>query len=232
MRQIKLCGMTLPQDVDAAIAAGATHIGLIMVAQSPRALSIKEANRLSAQIARLPSALHGVPVKRVGVFMDQPLANVQAMAQTIDLDMIQLHGRETPTYCQTLAARWPIIKAFSVRDAASELAQIDDYAPYIQLALLDMPKTPVDDWLAWHRALAQHAEQLTSEVPWWLAGGLTPDNLKQIWGLYNNLPVDGTKLRSHRNPPQGFDVASGIEQSPGIKDNAKLRQFVKQALAL
>jgi phosphoribosylanthranilate isomerase len=231
-RQIKLCGMTLPQDVDAAISVGATHIGLILAAQSPRALTVKEATRLSDQIARLPSPRLGVPVKRVGVFMDQPMANVQAMAQTIGLDIIQLHGRETPTYCQALAARWPVIKAFNVTDASTDLAQIEDYLPHIQLALLDRPKAAGDDWLNWHRNLAQHVEHLPHTVPWWLAGGLTPENLTQVWGLYQNLPVDGTRLRSHLNPPHGFDVASGIEQQPGIKDNAKLRQFVKQALAL
>jgi phosphoribosylanthranilate isomerase len=208
---IKLCGMTLPQDVDAAITAGATHIGLILVPHTPRAVSIKQATRLSQQIS--DTSDRQKPVKRVGVFKDQPLANVQAIAASIGLDVIQLHGSEPESYCAKLQERWPVIKVFSPQNLSSVMR----YAPFIQTALMDMPKNETSDCLSWHTALAEATRELT--VPWWLAGGLTADNMGQILNLYAG-------LTPHPNPPCGVDVASGIEQSPGVKDTQLINRFI------
>jgi phosphoribosylanthranilate isomerase len=214
---LKMCGFTQSADIDTALSVGATHIGFILVASSPRAVSVKTAVRLSQFMANRPDH----HAKRVGVFMNQPIGNVQAMAQAIGLDMIQLHGQETVAYCQKLAAQWPVIKACSLSNPANDLQHVHGFAPVVHALLLDMPKQTALPWLAWHTTLAEHTQTL--QAPWWLAGGLTPDNIQEVLALYQ---------QGHAQPPCGVDVASGIETLPGVKDAKKMKAFVEHARLL
>ena len=196
---IKVCGITRLADAIHAVEQGATALGFVLWPKSPRAISVDRAAEI---IAELPAH-----VMAVGVFVNEPLDDLRAAAARAHLTAVQLHGDEPPVYADAL--EWPVIRAVSVTDIdrASEAWSADT-------ALLVDNIDPVrrggtGDAIDWSRA-ADVAK--TRRVV--LAGGLTPDNV-------------GSAIRAVH--PFGVDVSSGVETAPGVKDSAKVTQFISNA---
>jgi phosphoribosylanthranilate isomerase len=196
LMRIKICGITNIEQGRRIASSGATDLGFICVPSSPRYLALK---RLEPIIADL-----GNRVNTVGVFADISVAAICEIVNGANLATVQLHGMESVEFCQALRQALPnveIIKAWRVR-SSEDLALIQAYAGVVDSLLLD----------AYHpHALGGTGQTLDWEqlpsfqppIPWLLAGGLTPENI-------------GTAL-SQLNP-DGIDLSSGVEISPGNKN--------------
>ena len=196
---VKICGITRAEDADLAAALGATALGFVFWPGSPRAISAEAA----ASIAR---RIDG-SVRKVGVFVDQPIEDVMRIIDTVGLDIAQLHGAETPDYCQALVDRpLSVIKSIAVRDGERPL--FDGYAPDV-LLLIDAHDTSrhggTGRTVNW-----EVASVISAARPSLLAGGLTPENVASAISVVQ---------------PFGVDVSSGVESAPGVKDPVKLRRF-------
>ncbi|KAB0548751.1 phosphoribosylanthranilate isomerase [Pseudomonas argentinensis] len=200
----KICGITRLEDALAAVAAGADAIGLVFYARSPRAVSVQQAQAI---LAGLPPF-----VTTVGLFVDMPQHEIEAVLAAVPLDLLQFHGNERAADCDALAR--PYIKALRVR-AEDDVAALVDAYPGARAVLLD---TYVDgvpggtgqafDWALVPAVLSK---------PVILAGGLTADNV----------PAAITQVR-----PYAVDVSGGVEASKGIKDAAKVKDFVRAVRAV
>ncbi|MGZ4168232.1 MAG: phosphoribosylanthranilate isomerase [Solirubrobacteraceae bacterium] len=198
--KIKFCGITDPEDADAAIAAGAWALGVILWPGSPR--------RCQPEVAAEIAAAHRRHAQIVGVFVNPTLEEVTRAADDIGLSMLQLHGDEGPVFCAETARRTGcrVIKAARVRSRADIQALS---AFHTDFHLLDSYARGIPggtgETFAWELARG-HSER----VPVILSGGLTPANV-------------GDAIAAVR--PYAVDVASGVELSPGRKDHDKLRAF-------
>lgn len=201
MVKVKICGITNQEDALAAITLGADALGFVFYARSPRRVTPEQA---LAIVSRLPPF-----VAKVGVFVDEKLERVKEIMSLCSLDSAQLHGSESPDYCQALGHR--AIKAFRVKDE-SILEQLSAYK--VAAILLDSYKR--DMFGGTGRALnwdiAARAARLNYVI---LSGGLTPQNVAQAIKIVN---------------PYAVDVSSGVEASPGKKDHAKLKAFLQAAM--
>ncbi|HKR91591.1 phosphoribosylanthranilate isomerase [Novosphingobium sp.] len=201
---IKICGISTPGALEAAIRARAAYVGLNFFPKSPRFVSPRQAAELSKRAEGR--------VRRVGLFVD---ADDDALAQFIaatQLDGLQLHGSESPERTAQVRARFglPVWKALSVA-SADDVAHAHAYAGAADLILFDA-KTPKGalpggmglsfDWSL--------VAQRKGAVAWGLAGGLTPENVAEAVAL------TGAPL---------VDTSSGVESAPGIKDEGKIAAF-------
>ncbi len=205
--RIKVCGITSPADAKLASSHGVDYLGLIF-ARSPRRVTVEAARNIRKAV---PNAM------LVGVFVDAPVDEVADTARTCRLDLVQLHGKESPDYCDALHAKMslPIIKVFS----ASQLAGADRLKQYKRTSyfLFDLDKED--------RAREQDKRQGAHDDLWqraatlrrlgyriFLAGGLDESNVSQA---------------VRHVEPYAIDVVRGVEESPGIKDPAALSRFIK-----
>jgi phosphoribosylanthranilate isomerase len=209
MLRIKICGITRPEDAQAAAAAGADAIGLNCVPASPRYVDVLLAKAVLAKFPPLITA--------VGVFMNAASSEVAATAATLGLGTVQLHGDE-PVEAAAALRPVTVIKALAVRDESiyGELARWT--ATGVSGILLDKPRTakasdpaPMPWRLITPEAIRRECGRV---APLLLAGGLTPDNV-------------GQAVRTVR--PYGVDVSSGVERSAGIKDRNLIERFVLEA---
>ena len=202
--RVKICGITQIEQGQAIAALGANSIGFICVQQSPRYIS-------PAQIRAIADNLSGT-VDRVGVFANHDLQEISTVVKQANLTSVQLHGVESANFClqlrQLVSQEIEIIKAFRIKAAVS-LQEIADYTDYVDTLLLD----------AYHPQMLggtgktinwQDLAKFKPSLPWLLAGGLTPDNLT---------------LALERLQPDGIDLSSGVERSPGDKDLTKVAQL-------
>jgi phosphoribosylanthranilate isomerase len=196
--KVKICGMTQLKDALFAVEQGVDAVGFIFYKKSPRAVTMKTVREI---IAKLPPL-----VDTVGVFVNESAERVNKIADYCGLDLVQLHGEESPAFCRKIHRR--VIKAFRVKDLQS-IKQLEKFP--VSGFLLD---TFSDDLhggtgktFDWNLALP--AKKMGPVI---LAGGLTPRNILQA-------------VRQVR--PYGVDVCSGVEKSPGIKDLEKVRAFLK-----
>lgn len=197
--RIKICGLTRPEDALVAVEAGADAIGVVL-APSKRRLSLDDAARVFAVVPP--------PVARVGVFVDATCEEIAEAVSRLGLSAVQLHGGESASDCLEAAA--PAIKAFRVRpgdDLGRFAALYRDRAAALLFDTYDeraMGGTGATfDWSL--------ATALPTGTRWFLAGGLTPDNV-------------AAAVRVAR--PFAVDVSSGVEDAPGIKNAEKIRAFV------
>jgi phosphoribosylanthranilate isomerase len=206
--RIKICGVTLPDDAARVGSAGVDFVGLNFWPKSKRYVAPERAPMLASVIRSTGSA------KVVGVFVDPELDEIQAIAASVDLDVIQLHGDETPDFVKrvSLGLYRPVWKALSVR-SAKDVAHLDIWPA--DALLLDAP-TPGRggagasfDW-----RIAREARERFPKINIVLAGGLTSDN---VGGAIQQVQ------------PWAVDVASGVEAAAGVKDAAKLEAFVGAA---
>lgn len=197
--RIKICGVTNLEDALVAAELGADAIGFVFYEKSPRYINPGAAAFI---IRELPPF-----VATVGVFVNEPPARVVDIAKAAGVGCIQLHGDETPEYCQAVGLR--TIKALRVKDA-SVLNKLRSFT--VSAILLDTYREGVPggtgetfDWQIASEAAA------TGRVI--LSGGLTPENVRQA--------IDKVQ-------PYAVDVSSGVESRPGRKDHDKLRKFFEQ----
>ncbi|HEY5946275.1 MAG TPA: phosphoribosylanthranilate isomerase [Kofleriaceae bacterium] len=208
MTRIKVCGVTLPDDAARIASAGADFIGLNFWPKSKRYLAPERAPMIASVVRSTGNA------KLVGVFVDPDIDEIQAITATFDLDIIQLHGDETPDEVKriSLAVYRPVWKALPIA-SARDLEALDVWPA--EALLLDAPTpgrggggAPFD----WN--LARQARERYPKINFVLAGGLTPQNVS-------------TAIQTVG--PWAIDVASGVEAAPGIKDAAKLDAFISAA---
>jgi phosphoribosylanthranilate isomerase len=208
--KVKICGLTSEADVIAVADGGATYAGFNFFPPSPRYVTLQQARDL-ALAAPLGLA-------KVGLVVDADDATLDAIIAQVPLDMLQLHGHETPDRVARIKARYglPVMKAIGIA-GADDLAQIDLYAPDVDQLLVDA-KPPRGAVLPGGNGLSFDWRLLAARKywtkPWLLAGGLTAANVADAVRLTGAVQVD---------------VASGVESAPGIKDRDMIRAFVLAA---
>lgn len=204
--RIKICGLSTPETLDAAVAAGATHVGLVHYPPSPRHVSLEQAAALRAR------APQGVKVVLLLV-NQQPEPTAQAI-QAVRPDVVQFHGSETPEWLALLKQNLPleIWKAIGVRETAN-LERAQRYRDAADMLLYDAPakKLPGGTGLAFDWSLLANFRHT---MPWGLAGGLTPATVGEA------IRLTGAPL---------VDASTGVESAPGVKDMDKIAAFCKAA---
>lgn len=196
--RVKICGLTNLADVQVAIEAGADLVGFIFAA-SPRQVT---RHQVSAICEQLPA-----DINKVGIFANQSLAEIKEVITNCELDYLQLHGNESPDFCQQF--QLPVIKAFRIEDRSS-LEQLAQYQ--VDKYLLDtyVPNQLGGTGQTFNWQLAKEAQQSREII---LAGGLDPSNVAQAVKT-----VD----------PWAVDVSSGVETKPGNKDQKQIKRLVKR----
>lgn len=206
MTRIKICGITSPEDAQAASAAGADMVGLVF-APSPRRVDTAAAIRIAAALPPF--------VLRVGVFVDAGYDTLVQTAAAVGLDLLQLHGSEDNTLIERLQrAGHKVVKAVRVKDSSSVEAIGDVAADAVLLdAAAGGRAGGTGQTFDWSLAIRARAilEEGGRRVPLILAGGLRPENVAEALRLVR---------------PDAVDVSSGVEASPGIKSPARMREFV------
>ena len=194
--RIKICGITTVEQGLAIAAMGATDLGFICVPSSPRHLKL---DRLKSIIEQLAGK-----VNTVGVFADFSVTTISFVVALTNLNTVQLHGTESIEFCQELRQALPdteIIKAWRVR-SSSDLELIQTYRGVVDSLLLDAYHPDAlggtGQTLDWTQLSA-----FKPSIPWLLAGGLTPDNICNALSQLH---------------PDGIDLSSGVEVSPGDKN--------------
>lgn len=207
--RVKICGLRTEADVAAAAAAGAAYAGFVFFPKSPRHLEVAAARELALAAP--------VGLAKVALVVDATDAALDAIVEAVPLDMLQLHGHETPDRVAEVRARYglPVMKAVGVADEG-DLAALFDYSTVADQLLIDAkpPKgaaLPGGNGLAFDWRLVAQRRWLR---PWMLAGGLTPANVAEAIRLTNARQVD---------------VSSGVESAAGVKDHAKMAAFVAAA---
>ncbi len=204
--RVKICGITTPGDALLAVEAGADALGFIFYPKSPRYITPKEAGSILAQLPPF--------ITTVGVFVDEKPKRVREITAEAGLNTVQLHGQESPAYCENMGKS--VIKALRVR-GEQDIAEMHAYN--VSALLLDTYKKgalggtgEVFDWDIAVKAVANGLK-----TPVILSGGLTPSNVS-----------DAVK----RVRPYAVDVSSGVESGPGVKDRDKVFAFVRAAKKL
>lgn len=207
--EVKICGLTTPEALRAAVVGGARYVGFVFFPPSPRNIAFEAAAELAA----------GVPtgVRKVGLVVDAEDALIADLLARVPLDLLQLHGRETPERIFEVRQRFalPVIKAVGIAGPA-DLARAEACGEAADILLLDAKpppgaSRPGGNALAFDWTLIANRRWLR---PWLLAGGLTPENVAEA-------------LRVTSAP--GVDVSSGVEDAPGRKNPARIRAFLEAA---
>ena len=210
--RVKICGITSPEQGTAIAALGAQSIGFICVQKSPRYITPEQ---IKAIASVLPEE-----VDRVGVFMNTCMGDIVEIVNKSGLTSVQLHGDESVEFCRELRSALreqitdssiELIKAFRIESSAG-LVKTHPYNAVVDWLLLDAYHPTMGggtgltlDWAT--------LEEFKPTIPWLLAGGLNPDNVQEA-------------LQSIA--PQGIDLSSGVERSPGDKDLGKVARLFKQ----
>ena len=206
---VKICGLQPLDSVRAAASAGAAYCGFVFFAKSPRNVTLEQALRL---------ALEAPPgLAKVALTVDADNAFLDQLTDQVPLDMLQLHGHETPDRVTEVKARYglPVMKAVGVADE-SDLLALDVYLKVADQILVEA-KPPKNSDLPGGNGLSFDWRLIAGRrwpIPWMLAGGLRPDNVAQA------IAMTGAKQ---------VDVSSGVETAPGIKDADLIRGFILNA---
>jgi phosphoribosylanthranilate isomerase len=208
---VKICGLSTRETLDVALQAGADMVGFVFFPPSPRHVSLEVARELGKQ-ARGRAA-------RVALTVDADDATLSNIVETLQPDLLQLHGRETTARLRDIKAKFglPVMKVIAVETSA-DLAVLPGFAGVADRILFDA-RAPKDatrpgglgavfDW--------QLLSKLDLGLPYMVSGGLTADNVAEA--------VRVTRAG-------GVDVSSGVERGPGIKDPEMIRQFIRAARA-
>lgn len=203
--RVKVCGITTPDDAVLALDLGADFLGLNFYPGSARCLDTKQAEAIRAAV--------GPQARLIGVFVNHPVDDVRALADRLDLELLQFHGDETPLDLAVFGER--AIRAFRV-GADFDFAELEKY-PDCWGFLFDAydKKLFGGSGRTW-----DHGRIRSQEIakPWFIAGGLRPDNIAAIVG---GLETSGYGV-------YGYDVCSGVESAPGSKDPDLMRQFFEE----
>ena len=207
--RVKICGLTRPEDVAGAVAVGASFLGFVLFPKSPRNVSLDLARSLAMSV---PAG-----VAKVALTVDADDAALDALVASVPVDILQLHGHESPDRVAAVRARYglPVMKAVGIADER-DLSALDDHARVADMLLVEA-KPPKDATRPGGNGLVFDWKLIAGRrwsVPWMLAGGLTVDNVG-----------DALRLTGARQ----VDLSSGVESRPGIKDANKMAAFVAAA---
>ncbi|MCS0502421.1 phosphoribosylanthranilate isomerase [Ancylobacter mangrovi] len=212
--EIKICGLSTLETLDAALGAGADMVGVVFFAPSPRNVDLATARRLAAHARG-----EGASARVAALTVDAEDEALAAIVEAVRPDLLQLHGRETPERVAAVRARFglPVMKAVGIATRA-DLGRLGAYEGVADRLLLDAkaPKgaaLPGGNGVPFDWALLSGLEL---RVPYMLSGGLDPSNV-------------GAALRLAH--PSGVDVSSGVESAPGLKDPARIEAFIRAARA-
>lgn len=207
--RVKICGLRSEADIAAVAAARAAYAGFVFFPKSPRHVSLDQARAMAFAAP--------VGLAKVALVVDASDAALDEIIEAVPLDMLQLHGHETPDRVADIRARYglPVMKAVGVADEG-DLAAIFDYSTVADQLLIDAkpPKNadlPGGNGLSFDWRLVAQRRWLR---PWMLAGGLTPENVAEAIRLTNARQVD---------------VSSGVESALGVKDPARIMAFTRAA---
>ena len=212
--QAQICGISTPEAMTAAVDGGAAFVGLVFYPPSPRAVTPAQAAPLAA---RVPEG-----VVKTGLLVDADDATIAAILNAVPLDLLQLHGSESPDRVAAVKARFgvPVMKVVKLR----QQGDLEAVEPYLGVAdrLLFDAKPPADmkNPLPGGNAVAFDWSILAGTawpLPWMLAGGLTPENVARA------VEIAGAPA---------VDVSSGVEDAPGRKNPARIRAFLDACQAL
>lgn len=207
---VKICGLSTPETLQTAIEAGARFVGFVFYEPSPRNVSFDIAWNLARTV---PTG-----VRSVGLFVNPEDEFLEHIVSGIQLDMIQLHGDETPGRINEIKQRFtmPVMKAIRV-STEDDLKDIEGYEAAADWLLFDAkPKNAklpggTGESFDWN-ILANR----TFSKPWMLAGGINEENVAEALSILH---------------PNAVDISSGVESSPGIKDPDKIKAFIKAVKA-
>ncbi|MFY0690437.1 MAG: phosphoribosylanthranilate isomerase [Paracoccaceae bacterium] len=207
--RVKICGLGRAEDVAACAAAGARYVGFVFFEKSPRHLDVAQARALALEV---PAG-----IAKVALTVSADDAALDALVDQVPLDMLQLHGAESPERVAQIRARYglPVMKAVGIADEA-DLEALTAYAQVADQILVDA-KPPKDAVLPGGNGLSFDWRLLAGRrwpVPWMLAGGLTPENVAEAIRLTGANQVD---------------VSSGVERAPGVKDARLIKNFIRAA---
>ena len=210
--KVKICGITDESALKSALQHGASYIGLVFFPPSPRFLEIEVAASLTT--------LAGDKVKKVGVFVDPGNAGLEAVLAHVPLDMLQLHGAETPARVREIKQKFgkPVIKAIALSGPA-DLKLAHQYEDIADMLLFDSARAPGDTRPGGNARRFDHAllRDENFSLPWLLSGGLNDENLMAAVA---------------QSGAREVDVSSGVEQTPGHKDPALIQKFLERAADL
>ena len=208
----KICGLNDPQALTTAVEHGADMCGFIFFPPSPRNLTAEAAEEL---LREMPTG-----IDRVGVFVDPETDYLDRILAKARLDLLQLHGDETPDRCRAISIYFglPIIKAFKV-STREDLEKARDYEDLVDWLLFDARPPAGADRPGGHGKSFDWTmlKGMSFNRPWILSGGLTPENLAEA---------------VRQSGATAVDVSSGVESAPGKKDPAKIRAFLEAARGL
>jgi phosphoribosylanthranilate isomerase len=212
--QAKICGINSRPALDAAIAGGAAFVGFVFYPRSPRVLTLAAAAALAAAV---PPG-----IRKVALVVDEPDARLAEILAAVSIDMLQLHGKETPARVAEIRKRFglPVMKAISIA-AAADLATAGTYFDIADWLLFDAKPPPqMTNALPGGNALSFDWQLLSGRtwpLPWMLSGGLNEGNLAEA------VRISGAGV---------VDVSSGVEDKPGLKSPAKIAAFLELAARL
>ena len=214
---IKICGLTKLDQAQAIAQMGVNAIGFVCVPASPRYISASAIGQITANLIASKSEISDLDLlDLIGVFVNASINEICEIVEIAGLNAVQLHGDESPDFCIELRSQLAeintkikLIKAFRVKNQAG-LVQAQLFSEVVDALLLDAydPKMAggtgkILDW--------QMLRDFAPNCDWWLAGGLSPENVAQAIALVS---------------PNGLDVSSGVERSAGDKDLDKVRKFM------
>jgi phosphoribosylanthranilate isomerase len=208
--EAKICGLSTAETVEAAVRHGARYVGFVTFPKSPRYVSTEAMRALGALVPKT--------VTRVGLFVDPDDALLDERLAAVALDMLQLHGGETPERVAAIRQRTgkPVMKAINVGAAGDVEQGIAAYGGVVDYLMFDAAAGTLPggnaqafDWT--------FLSGRTVPVPWFLAGGLNPGNVAEA------ARVTGAPI---------VDVSSGVEESRGVKSSALIRAFLDRVKAL
>ncbi len=195
--KVKICGITKENDAKLAVSLGAWAIGFILYPKSPRYVS-------NSRVKEILSSLDRHPYLKVGVFVNPTLEEVKRTVNETGINAVQLHGNETVEFCASVKGAIPGITVIK----AIRLGEVDVKVPSIDFYLLDAQSD--SEWGGTGKRIDWKAASEFKTRPFLLAGGLKPENVKDA--------LDTVK-------PDGIDLSSGVEISPGVKSEEKLRSL-------
>lgn len=208
---VKICGLTTAEGIQAAADAGASHAGFVFYDPSPRNIRPRDA---SALVKHVPKSM-----KRVGIFVEPEDSLLERAITAARLDIVQLHGKERPERLKSIKARLDvdIWKAVPV-STASDLASAQQYRDQADMILFDA-RTPKASRLPGGMGIAfdwKLLNKFNHKIAWGLSGGLTPDNVAEA------VAITAAPL---------LDVSSGVESEPGVKDPDRIAKFMEAVKA-
>ena len=208
--KVKICGLKTAADVQACLSCAADFIGLVFYAPSPRAVTPQQAKEALAPLTQTP--VNKRP-KITGLFVNPSDNALREILAEIDLDLIQLHGDETPERCGLIRGLFntPVMKAIPVA-VKQDLIDLEPYEKNCDWILFDTKSSdPAIKGGSGHSFDWSLLQGIRHTKPWMLAGGLTADNITGALSILS---------------PDALDVSSGVEREKGVKDHAKIKDFI------